>query len=219
MATNQEKQDKKTQVNVYYIWKGLFSLFVISFLNSTCCFLHFFLFPVLVMNSTKEAEKQEERELENTHEVKEDEAMGQEDYEQSKTPEKMASPVDQLQTPKLSDFGLSALQFQRVFNETEPSLDAAPVPTVALSPPPFVMNMHAPQPKTPKCSLRMEEDAPTPRLEDFGISENTMCWNNDFTMDLFNKKPQKKNRYPCITMLCCDCYLKCCMLNLNCSDP
>lgn len=146
-----------------------------------------------VMDSTKEVEEQEERELENTHEVQEDEEMGQGEYEQSKTPEKMLSPVEQLRTPKLSDFGLSALQFQRVFSETEPSHDDAPVPTVALSPPPFVMNVQPPQPKTPKCSLRMEEDAPTPRLEDFGISENTMCWNNDFTMDLFNKKPPKKN--------------------------
>lgn len=151
------------------------------------------------MNSTKEVEEQEERELDNMHEMQKDEDMGQGDYEdtqQSKTPEKMPSPsVEQLLTPKLADFGLSALQFQRVFNEAEPSHDDAPVPVVALSPPPFFMNMQPPQPKTPKCSLRMEEDALTPRLEDFGISEYTMCWNNDFTMDLFNKKPPKKSRY------------------------
>ncbi|XP_043105378.1 spindle and kinetochore-associated protein 3 [Puntigrus tetrazona] len=124
----------------------------------------------------------------------EDEAMGQgicEEAQQPETPEKTQPPVDQLRTPKLSDFGLSALHFQRVLSEAEPPHSAAPVPAVALSTPPFVINMHPPQPKTPKCSLRMEEDAPTPRLEDFGISEYTMCWNNDFTMDLFNKKPPK----------------------------
>uniref|UniRef100_A0A671P6K2 Spindle and kinetochore associated complex subunit 3 n=1 Tax=Sinocyclocheilus anshuiensis TaxID=1608454 RepID=A0A671P6K2_9TELE len=121
------------------------------------------------MNGRKEDEEQAERDA-----AEEDEAMGQgicEEAQQSETPEKMQPPVDQLRTPKLSDFGLSALQFQRVLGEAEPPHIAAPVPAVALSPPPFVMNMHPTQPKTPKCSLRMEEDALTPRLEDFGISE------------------------------------------------
>ncbi|ROL50480.1 Spindle and kinetochore-associated protein 3 [Anabarilius grahami] len=146
------------------------------------------------MNGTKEIEEQAEKDAEKSDAVQEDEGMRQgvcEEAQQSETPEKMPPPVDQLRTPKLSDFGLSALQFQRVLGEAEQPLSAAPVPAVALSPPPFVMNIHPPQPKTPKCSLRMEEDAPTPRLEDFGISEYTMCWNNDFTMDLFNKKPPK----------------------------
>uniref|UniRef100_A0A672KFS5 Spindle and kinetochore-associated protein 3-like n=1 Tax=Sinocyclocheilus grahami TaxID=75366 RepID=A0A672KFS5_SINGR len=142
------------------------------------------------MNGRKEAEEQAERDA-----AEEDEVMGQgicEEAQQSETPEKMQPPVDQLRTPKLSDFGLSALQFQRVLGEAEPPHIAAPVPAVALSPPSFVMNM---QPKTPKCSLHMEEDALTPRLEDFGISEYTVCWNNDFTMDLFNKKPPKTSKY------------------------
>ncbi|RXN18137.1 potassium sodium hyperpolarization-activated cyclic nucleotide-gated channel 1-like protein [Labeo rohita] len=148
------------------------------------------------MSGRKEAEEQAERDSEKLDAAEEDNEIGQgvcEEAQQSETPEKMQPPVDQLRTPKLSDFGLSALQFQRVIGEAEPPHSAAPVPAVALSPPPFVMNMHPPQPKTPKCSLRMEEDAPTPRLEDFGISEYTMCWNNDFTMDLFNKKPPKSN--------------------------
>lgn len=151
----------------------------------------FYSLTILEMNGTKDADKLDAA----------DEAMGQgicEEVQQPETPEKQP-PVDQLLTPKLSDFGLSALQFQRVLGEAEPPHSAAPapapVPAVALSPPPFVMNMHPLQPKTPKCSLRMEEDAPTPRLEDFGISEYTMCWNNDFTMDLFNKKPPKTSRY------------------------
>ncbi len=145
----------------------------------------FYSLTILETNGTKDADKLDAA----------DEAMGQgicEEVQQPETPEKMQPPVDQLLTPKLSDFGLSALQFQRVLGEAEPPHSAAPVPAVALSPPPFVMNM---QPKTPKCSLRMEEDASTPRLEDFGISEYTMCWNNDFTMDLFNKKPPKTSRY------------------------
>lgn len=107
----------------------------------------------------------------------------------------MQPTVDQLRTPKLSDFGLAVLQFQRVLGEAEPPHIAAPVPAVALSPPPFVMNMHPPQPKTPKCSPPVDEDAPTPRLEDSrGISEYTMCRNNDFTMDLYNKKTPKTSK-------------------------
>ncbi|XP_051564150.1 spindle and kinetochore-associated protein 3-like [Myxocyprinus asiaticus] len=144
------------------------------------------------MHSTKEVEEQAERELEKTDEAQEDEEMGQvicEEGQESETPEKMPPPsVDQLRTPKLSDFGLSALHFQRVVGEADPPQSIGPVPAVALSPPPFVMNLQPPQ---PKCSLRMDKDALTPRLEDFGISEDTMCWNNDFTMDLFSKKPPK----------------------------
>lgn len=165
----------------------------------------FHLLTILEMNGTKETEEQAEKDAEMSDAMQEDEGMRQgvcEEAQQSETPEKMPPPVDQLRTPKLSDFGLSALQFQRVLGEAEQPLIAAPVPAVALSPPPFVMNMHPPQPKTPKCSLRMEEDAPTPRLEDFGISEYTMCWNNDFTMDLFNKKPPKSCRY---TISGCEC--------------
>lgn len=150
------------------------------------------------MNGTKEAEEQAERDAEKPDAAEEDEETERGDCEevhQSMTPEKMPPPVDQLQTPKLSDFGLSALQFQRVLGEAEVPLIAATVPAVAPSPPPILMNLQPPQPKTPKCSLSMEEDALTPRLEDFGISEYTMCWNNDFTMDLFNKKPPKNSRY------------------------
>ncbi|XP_052003984.1 spindle and kinetochore-associated protein 3-like [Xyrauchen texanus] len=145
------------------------------------------------MNGTKEVGEREE--LEKTDAAQEHEEMGQgicKEAHESETPEKILPPsVDQLLTPKLSDFGLSALNFLRVVGEAEPLQSTVPIPAVALSPPPFVMNMQPPQPKTPKCSLRMDEDAPTPRIEDFGISEYTMCWNNDFTLDLFSKKPPK----------------------------
>lgn len=108
------------------------------------------------------------------------------------TPEKMPPPaVDPMRTPQLSDFGLSALHLQMVLGNSEVSQDVAPVPPMALTPPSLIMTMHESQPKTPKCSLRMDEEALTPRLEDFGITESTMCFNNDFTMDLFRKKPPK----------------------------
>ncbi|XP_017325545.1 spindle and kinetochore-associated protein 3 isoform X3 [Ictalurus punctatus] len=107
------------------------------------------------------------------------------------TPEKMAPPaVDPMRTPQLSDFGLSALHLQMVLGNSEMSHGLAPA--VALTPPSLdLMMMHESQPKTPKCSLIMDEEALTPRLEDFGITESTMCFNNDFTMDLFRKRPPK----------------------------
>ncbi|XP_062862247.1 spindle and kinetochore-associated protein 3 [Trichomycterus rosablanca] len=106
------------------------------------------------------------------------------------TPVKTHAPADDLmRTPQLSDFGLSSLHLQMMLGNTELAHEV--VPAVALTPPPLVMTMQEFQPKTPRCSLRMDEDALTPRLEDFGITENTMCLNNDFTMDLFRKKPPR----------------------------
>ncbi|XP_076857287.1 SKA complex subunit 3 [Brachyhypopomus gauderio] len=108
------------------------------------------------------------------------------------TPEKTRPLVaEHMRTPQLSDFGLSALHLQMMLGNAELSQSVAPPSALALSPPPFVMATEPSQPKTPRCSLRMDEDAPTPRLEDFGITEHTMCLNNDFTMDLFRKKPPK----------------------------
>lgn len=108
------------------------------------------------------------------------------------TPEKIPPPaVDPMRTPQLSDFGLSALHLQMVLGNPDTSQDVAPVPVMALTPPSLTMTMCESQPKTPKCSLSMDEEALTPRLEDFGITESTMCFNNDFTMDLFRKKPPK----------------------------
>ncbi|KAF5902033.1 spindle and kinetochore-associated protein 3, partial [Clarias magur] len=105
------------------------------------------------------------------------------------TPEKMPLPaVDQMRTPQLSDFGLSALHLQTMLGNSQMSQFA---PALALTPPPLILKMQESQPKTPKCSLSMDEEALTPRLEDFGITESTMCFNNDFTMDLFRKKPPK----------------------------
>ncbi|XP_072541266.1 SKA complex subunit 3 [Salminus brasiliensis] len=121
-----------------------------------------------------------------------EEVQVQESAEEPETPEKMPPPaVDQMRTPQLADFGLSALHLQMVLCNVEQSREVAPVPAVALTPPPFIMPMEPSQPKTPRCSLIMDEDAPTPRLEDFGITEHTMCLNNDFTMDLFRKKPPR----------------------------
>ncbi|XP_026883736.2 spindle and kinetochore-associated protein 3 [Electrophorus electricus] len=124
--------------------------------------------------------------------VEEEEEEAQVRIAAPETPEKTPPAADdQMRTPQLSDFGLSTFHLQMVLGNAEPSDGVARPPALTLSPPPFVMTTEPSQPKTPRCSLRMDEDAPTPRLEDFGITEHTMCLNNDFTMDLFRKNPTK----------------------------
>lgn len=138
--------------------------------------------------SSVDAEPKEEP----TEETAKEEEELVEAREREETPEKMVPPaVDPMRTPQLSDFGLSSLHLQMVLGNSEMCHDAAPVPAVALTPPSHIRIMHESQPKTPRCSLRMDEEALTPRLEDFGITESTMCFNNEFTMDLFRKNPPK----------------------------
>uniref|UniRef100_A0A4W4HK55 Spindle and kinetochore associated complex subunit 3 n=1 Tax=Electrophorus electricus TaxID=8005 RepID=A0A4W4HK55_ELEEL len=129
--------------------------------------------------------------------VEEEEEEAQVRIAAPETPEKTPPAADdQMRTPQLSDFGLSTFHLQMVLGNAEPSDGVARPPALTLSPPPFVMTTEPSQPKTPRCSLRMDEDAPTPRLEDFGITEHTMCLNNDFTMDLFRKNPTKdRNKF------------------------
>ncbi|XP_036397273.1 spindle and kinetochore-associated protein 3 [Megalops cyprinoides] len=117
----------------------------------------------------------------------------------SMTPVKIPPPAstDPMRTPRLSDFGLSEANF-REWSNLGKSLGEVPqapcmtAPTLAATSQPVL-------PKTPKCALRMDEEALTPRLEDFGITEHTMCLNNDFTMDLLRKKDSK----PCRSVAGC----------------
>lgn len=107
------------------------------------------------------------------------------------TPVKVPLPAgDPMRTPQLSDFGLSEIHLKKALGGTGFPGDAAHTPVMSLPPPSLVMQ--PPMPKTPKCTLSMDEDDPlTPRMEDFGITEHTMCLNNDFTMDLRRKQPSK----------------------------
>ncbi|XP_037013648.2 spindle and kinetochore-associated protein 3 isoform X1 [Artibeus jamaicensis] len=90
-------------------------------------------------------------------------------------------------SPQLSDFGLERYLISQV----------------PLNPPPAVNNqkeepkMLTPSSKqslvkvlkTPKCALNMDDfECVTPKLEHFGISEYTMCLNEDYTMELKNVK-------------------------------
>lgn len=94
-------------------------------------------------------------------------------------------------SPQLSDFGLERYMISQV-----------------LPNPPQAVNSHKEEPKiitpsskqspvkvikTPKCALKMDDfECVTPKLEHFGISEYTMCLNEDYTMGLKNVKKNKR---------------------------
>uniref|UniRef100_A0A8C4MYH3 Spindle and kinetochore associated complex subunit 3 n=1 Tax=Equus asinus TaxID=9793 RepID=A0A8C4MYH3_EQUAS len=95
-------------------------------------------------------------------------------------------------SPQLSDFGLERYMVSQV-----------------LPNPPQAVNSHKEEPKiitpsskqspvkvikTPKCALKMDDfECVTPKLEHFGISEYTMCLNEDYTMGLKNVKKNKSH--------------------------
>uniref|UniRef100_A0A674JCT6 Uncharacterized protein n=1 Tax=Terrapene triunguis TaxID=2587831 RepID=A0A674JCT6_9SAUR len=101
---------------------------------------------------------------------------------------KTSVPKDPLRNPQLSDFGLSQYAFSRTWDvmdvqsqtnmHKEDSRNRIPTPKQT----PYIV------PKTPKCTLKMDDyESLTPKLEHFGISEHTMCLNEDYTMALINK--------------------------------
>ncbi|XP_061081798.1 spindle and kinetochore-associated protein 3 isoform X1 [Conger conger] len=132
--------------------------------------------------------EEEEEEGDEEKRVKCDEA---EEQPPCVTPAKIPPPdcSDPMRTPRLSDFGLSELSIMKALGKLPITLGEAPeaprLTSAALEPA---------LPKTPKCALRMDEEALTPRLEDFGITEHTMCLNNDFTMDLIRKDSARSSR-------------------------
>lgn len=96
--------------------------------------------------------------------------------------------TDVLRTPQLSDFGLSELHLKRVLAGTEWCSEVPPMPEMNLPQPSHKASVPSPMPITPKCNLRMDDyELQTPQMHDFGITEHTMCLNNDFTMNLFKK--------------------------------
>ncbi|XP_009080401.1 PREDICTED: spindle and kinetochore-associated protein 3 [Acanthisitta chloris] len=105
--------------------------------------------------------------------------------------EKPPLPKDPLQNPQLADFGLSSYAFSRPWSAVkaqhttrahqQKSKNETPVQT------------HTPRalPRTPKCRLKMDDcECVTPKLEHFGISEHTVCMNEDYTMSLIHKTAQ-----------------------------
>ncbi|XP_075961069.1 SKA complex subunit 3 [Anarhichas minor] len=103
--------------------------------------------------------------------------------------------TDVLRTPQLSDFGLSEVEMKRALASL--CSEVPPMPELSLPHP--SLNTPGPPPHmalTPKRALRMDDDDEllTPQMPDFGLSEHTMCLNNDFTMDLFRKNVEKPQR-------------------------
>lgn len=102
--------------------------------------------------------------------------------------------TDVLRTPQLSDFGLSEIQLKRAMAGAEWCSEVPPMPEMNL-PHPSLNTPAPPIPITPKCALRMDDDElQTPQMHDFGITEHTMCLNNDFTMNLLRKNTNKPQR-------------------------
>ncbi|XP_037343601.2 spindle and kinetochore-associated protein 3 [Pungitius pungitius] len=102
-----------------------------------------------------------------------------------------SSLADPLRTPQLSDFGLSEGEIKRALAGVEWCAEAPVMPELSLP----HASLRAPLPMTPKRTLRMDDDElQTPQMSDFGLSEHTMCLNNDFTMDLFRKNVEKLQR-------------------------
>ncbi|XP_062389439.1 spindle and kinetochore-associated protein 3 [Sardina pilchardus] len=152
--------------------------------------------------SQSEAGEEEEEELEqetgeedqDAEEEDEDEHPEQHKDLDQLTPERLAPSLFSVMcTPKLTDFGLSELHLQNMLKNYGVAQDPTPMaPKGLLSP--LSAPVQPPVPKTPKCFLKLDEDAPTPQLEDFGISEYTMRLNNDFTMDLLRKPPKASSK-------------------------
>nr|XP_021395651.1 spindle and kinetochore-associated protein 3 isoform X5 [Lonchura striata domestica] len=109
--------------------------------------------------------------------------------------EKLPLPKDPLRIPELSDFGLSQYTFPRPWGALEAPHSAQHMSSArqlrAKNETPLRLRTPQALPKTPKCRLKMDDyECVTPKLEHFGISEHTMCMNEDYTMSLIHKASQ-----------------------------
>uniref|UniRef100_A0A7N8WRN1 Spindle and kinetochore associated complex subunit 3 n=1 Tax=Mastacembelus armatus TaxID=205130 RepID=A0A7N8WRN1_9TELE len=119
---------------------------------------------------------------------------------------------DVLRTPQLSDFGLSAMHLKRALAGAERWSEVPPMPKMSLPHPSLSTPSPPPMPITPKRALQMNDDElQTPQMNDFGISEHTMCLNNDFTMNLLQKEVEKHQRNK---RFCCFIYVTSVLLPL-----
>lgn len=147
-------------------------------------------------DKSQESEDQLADENDNKSAEEEEEETEEAGDAHSSSPVKIGPPpvTDVLRTPQLSDFGLSEIQIKRAVAGAKWS-EAPPMPEISLPQPSLHTPAPPPMPITPKCALRMDdEELQTPQMNDFGISEDTMFLNNDFTMDLFRKNAQKPQR-------------------------
>ncbi|NXF78964.1 SKA3 protein, partial [Sclerurus mexicanus] len=105
--------------------------------------------------------------------------------------EKPPLPKNPLCDPQLSDFGLSQYAFSRPWSAVKTQQTTHAHQQKSKNETPLKMQTPRTLPKTPKCRLKMDDyECVTPKLEHFGISEHTMCMNEDYTMSLMHKTPQ-----------------------------
>ncbi|XP_006073282.1 spindle and kinetochore-associated protein 3 isoform X1 [Bubalus kerabau] len=87
-------------------------------------------------------------------------------------------------SPQLSDFGLERYIVSQVLPNPPQAVNNQKEEPKILTP----FSKHS-LVKTPKCALKMDDfECVTPKLEHFGISEYTMCLNDDYTIGLKNVK-------------------------------
>ncbi|XP_027740143.1 spindle and kinetochore-associated protein 3 isoform X2 [Empidonax traillii] len=96
-----------------------------------------------------------------------------------------------LRSPQLSDFGLSQYAFSRPWSAVKPQHTTNAYQQKSKNETPLKMQTPRNLPRTPKCKLKMDGyEFATPKLEHFGISEHTMCLNEDYTTSLIHKSAQ-----------------------------
>ncbi|NWS93796.1 SKA3 protein, partial [Mionectes macconnelli] len=120
--------------------------------------------------------------------------------------EKPLLPKNPLHSPQLSDFGLSQYAFSRPWSAVKTQHTRNVYQQKSKNETPLKMQTPRTLPRTPKCKLKMDGfEFATPKLEHFGISEHTMCMNEDYTTSLIHKTAQtiqKENtQYTCDLLL------------------
>ncbi|KFP54622.1 Spindle and kinetochore-associated protein 3, partial [Cathartes aura] len=109
--------------------------------------------------------------------------------------EKPLVPKDPLRNPQLSDFGLSQYAFSRPWSGAKGQHTTNAYQENSKNRTPLKTQTPCILPKTPKCMLKMDDyECVTPKLEHFGISEHTMCMNEDYTMSLIRKTAQTSKK-------------------------
>ncbi|NXA37527.1 SKA3 protein, partial [Eudromia elegans] len=156
-----------------------------------------------VKDSTDEEEEEENNSQSKVSvQNKSDEEKVDDDPHLPACTEKPLFPKDPLRNPQLSDFGLSQYAFSRTWSAKNEQ-HAANAPQEYPKPrTPLKTKTPSTLPKTPKCMLRMDDfECVTPKLEHFGISEHTMCMNEDYTMALIRKTAQTSKNHQVASIL------------------
>ncbi|NXM31565.1 SKA3 protein, partial [Oxyruncus cristatus] len=119
--------------------------------------------------------------------------------------EKPLLPKNPLRSPQLSDFGLSRYAFPRPWSAVKAQHTTSAYRQKSKNETPLKIQTPRALPRTPKCKLKMDGyEFATPKLEHFGISEHTMCMNEDYTTSLIHKTAQAIQN-PTLQTVCCLC--------------